>query len=249
MDFIVCMKRVPDSAARIGVAGDGKSIDPSGVEYVISPYDEIALECCLQMKEKHGGTVTALCLGVPEAQKEIRQALAMGADKGVHIKDAGGSRGPLEIATALADILRSRPHDVIFFGKQSIDADNGAVGVMVARLLDLPVVTLVTKFAIEGTKAVVHREADAGTEVYEVRLPAVFTAQRGLCEPRYPSIKGIMMAKKKPIEEYEAPAPKGTHLLDKLDLPPARTGGRIVGKGPEAVPELVKLLRQEAKVL
>jgi len=249
MDFIVCLKRVPDSAARIQVAAGAKAIDPAGVEWKISPYDEIALECCLKLKEKHGGTVTALCLGVPEAQKELRDAMAMGADAGVLLKDAGGVRGPLEIAEILAGALRGRKHDLIFFGRQSIDADNGAVGVMVASMLGLPCVTLVTKIEIEGAKAVVHREADSGTEVIEVPLPAVFSAQRGLAEPRFPSIKGIMMAKKKPLEESAAPAPRGSLLLDALEMPPARTGGRIVGKGPEAVPELVRLLRQEAKVL
>ena len=131
MDLIVCMKRVPDSAAKIRVADDGKTIDPSGVDYVISPYDEMALEKSLQIKEEHGGTVTVICLGPPEATKEIRQALAMGADAAIHIKDTGGTRGPLGIARALAEALKGREFDVLFFGRQSIDADNAAVGVMV----------------------------------------------------------------------------------------------------------------------
>jgi electron transfer flavoprotein beta subunit len=249
MDSIVCIKRVPDSAAKIRIAADGKSIEPAGVDYVISPYDEIALEQAIQLKEAHGGTVTVVCLGFAEATKEIRQALAMGADKAVLIKDGGGSRGPLGIARALADAIRDRPCDALFFGRQSIDADNSAVGVMVARLLDLPCVTLVTKLTIADGTATVHRESEAGTEVVEVRLPAAFTAQRGLAEPRYPAIKGIMMAKKKPIEELDAPAPAGTLNLEKLTPPAERTGGKIVGEGVEAVPELVRLLRQEAKVL
>lgn len=249
MDSIVCIKRVPDSAAKIKIAADGTSIEPAGIDYVISPYDEIALETALQLKEAHGGTVTVMCLGFAESTKEIRQALAMGADKAVLIKDAGGSRGPLGIAKALAGAIKGRDCDALFFGRQSIDADNSAVGVMVAQLLDLACVTLVTKFAVADGKALVHRESEAGTEVIEVALPAVFTAQRGLAEPRYPAIKGIMMAKKKPIEELEAPAPAGTMSLDKLSPPAERTGGKIVGEGVEAVPELVRLLRQEAKVL
>jgi len=249
MELIVCMKRVPDSAAKIRVAGDQKGIDESGVEYVISPYDEIALECAIQIKEKHGGSVTVVCLGPPEATKEIRQALAMGADKAIHIKDPGGSRGPLGVSKVLAETLRGRTFDVLLFGKQAIDSDNCAVGIMVAQLLDLPVVSLVTDVEIADGKGTVEREAEGGTEVVEVQLPAVFTAQRGLVEPRYPSIKGIMMAKKKPVEEVDAPEPSGLLKVEKLSPPPEREGGKIVGEGKDAVPELVRLLRQEAKVV
>ncbi|MHC4547898.1 MAG: electron transfer flavoprotein subunit beta/FixA family protein [Planctomycetota bacterium] len=249
MELFVCMKRVPDSAAKIRVADDGLGIDSSGVEYVISPYEEMALERALQLKEEVGGNVTVVCLGPPEATKEIRQALAMGADKAIHIKDAGGSRGPLGIAKVLAETLRGREFDTLLFGRQSIDADNCAVGIMVAQLLGLPAVSLITKIDVADGKATVHREAESGTEVIEVQLPAVFTAQRGLAEPRYPSIKGIMMAKKKPIEEVAAPEPSGNLQVKKLAPPAAREGGRVVGEGPDAVPELVRLLRQEAKVL
>ena len=250
MELFVCIKRVPDSAAKIRVAADGKGIDPAGVEYVISPYDEMALEKAIQIKEgAGGGTVTVICHGVPEATKEIRQALAMGADKAIHIKDAAGGRGPLGIARVLADTIRERKYDAVLFGRQSIDSDNSAVGIAVARLLDLPVVSLVTKLEMKDGVAHAHREAEGGTEVIEVKLPAVFTAQRGLAEPRYPSIKGIMMAKKKPIEEVEAPAPSGRLEIEKLSPPPERAAGKIVGEGAEAVPELVRLLRQEAKVI
>ncbi len=249
MDIIVCMKRVPDSAAKITVAGDAKSIEQDGVDHVISPYDEIAVEKALQLKEAHGGTVTVVCLGVAAATKEIRQALAMGADQAVHLKDAGGNRGPLEIAQALAGVIKGRACDLLLFGKQSIDADNGAVGVMVARLLDLPVVSLVAQLDVADGRATVHRQSEVGTEVIEVTLPAAFTVQRGLAEPRYPKIKGIMQAKKKPLEEIDAPAPAGTMALDKLEPPAAREGGRIVGEGKDAVGELVRLLSQEAKVL
>jgi len=251
MELFVCIKRVPDSAAKIRVAADGKGIDPAGVEYVISPYDEMALEKAIQIKEGAGGaaTITVVCLGPAEATKEIRQALAMGADKAIHIKDQGGGRGPLGIAQVLADTIRERKYDAILFGRQSIDSDNSAVGIIVARLLDLPVVSLVTKLDMKDGVAHAHREAEGGTEVIEVNLPAVFTAQRGLAEPRYPSIKGIMMAKKKPIEEVEAPAPSGRLEIEKLSPPPERAAGKIVGEGAEAVPELVRLLRQEAKVI
>ncbi len=249
MDIIVCMKRVPDSAARIQIGGDGRSIESAGLEHIISPYDEMALERALQIKEEQGGTVTVVCLGAAEAAKEIRQALAMGADQALHIKSDVGYRDPLSTARILADHLKGRTFDMLLFGKQSIDADNSAIGVMVATLLDLPAVSLVTKLDAADGKATVEREAEAGAEVIEVALPAVFTAQRGLAEPRYPSIKGIMQAKKKPIEEAQAPEEAAPVTLEALEPPPARTGGRIVGEGVDAVPELVRLLRSEAKVL
>ncbi len=249
MDLLVCIKRVPDSAAKIRVAADGKGIDPAGVEHVISPYDEIALERAVQIRDALGGSVTAVCFGPPEATKEIRQALAMGADKAIHLKDKGGSRGPLGVARVLAEAIQGRKFDAILFGRQSIDADNSAVGIIVARLLDLPVVSLVTKLDLADGKGIAHREAEGGTEVVEVKLPAVFTAQRGLAEPRYPSIRGIMMAKKKPIEEIDAPAPSGRLEIEKLSPPPGRPAGKIVGKGKDAVPDLVRLLREEAKVI
>ena len=249
MDLIVCMKRVPDSAAKIRVGADGKSIDQGGVDYIISPYEEMALERALQIKEEQGGSVTVVCLGPAEATKEIRQALAMGADKAVHIKDSGVTRGPTGIARVLAETLKGRDFDMLLFGKQSIDADNSAVGVMVASLLDLPCVTLAVKIDVADGKATLHREAERGTEVIEVALPAVVTAQRGLAEPRYPSIKGIMMAKRKPVEEVEAPEASGSLKVTALEPPPERTGGKIVGEGAGAVTELVRLLRQEAKVL
>ncbi len=246
MKLVVCMKRVPDSAAKIRVADDGNSIDKSGVYLIISPYDAIALERAVQIKEAtEGATVTVVCLGPAEATKEIRSALAMGADEAVHIKDAGGSRGPYGIAKILADTLQGREFDAVLFGKQSIDSDNCAVGIMVAQILGLPVVSLVTKLEIADGKASVEREAEGGTEVVEVALPAVFTAQRGLAEPRYPSIKGIMKAKKKPIEEVDAPEPSGALVVNALAPPPERQAGKIVGDPAE----LAQLLRSEAKVI
>ncbi len=245
MDLVVCIKRVPDSAARIKVGADGKSIDPGGVDFVISPYDEMALERALQIKEEKGGTVTVVCLGPAEAGKEIRQALAMGADKALHLKDAGGGRGPLGVAKLLAEAVGGLPHDAVLFGRQAIDSDNGAVGVLVAGLLGLPCVTLCTKIDLDAGKGTVHRESEAGTEVIEVKLPAVFTAQRGLAEPRYPSIKGIMMAKKKPIDERDVPPPSGRLQVEKLEPPAERKGGRKVADAKE----LARLLREEAKVI
>ncbi len=249
MNSIVCVKRVPDSAARIRVAADGKGIDPSGVKFVLNPYDEIALEAAMQQKEAAGsGTVTAICLGPEEAKETLRTALAMGADEAILLK-AEGSPDGLAVARALADELRGREYDLLLFGKQAIDDDNMQVPAMVAELLELPCVTVVVGLEFEPGSCVATREVEGGHEVVELELPAVLAAQKGLCEPRYPSLKGIMAAKRKPLEEKEVQLAEPAVSLLSLREPPAGVEGEVVGEGAEAVPELVRKLREEAKVL
>jgi electron transfer flavoprotein beta subunit len=166
----------------------------------------------------------------------------------VLLKDEG-TRDSFAVARALADYLKELSPDVIFFGKQSVDYDDSAVGVMVAEMLGLPSVTVVVKLDVADGKAIAEREVEGGREVVETRLPAVFTAQKGLNEPRYPSLKGIMAAKSKPIEERPAsPAETKVEVLG-MQKPPARPSGRIVGTDVSAVPELVRLLHEEAKVI
>ncbi len=251
MNVIVCIKRVPSTDTKIKISADGKSIDPTGVEYVLNPYDEIAIEEGLRIKEKAGaGEVTILSLGPNEVQKELRTALAMGADKAILLKDEKMySRDAFAIATMLAAQIQKMPHDVIFFGKQAVDQDNNQVGQRVATLLGLPCVCEVVKLTLDGKKATVEREVEGGRELIETNLPAVFTTQKGLNEPRYASLKGIMAAKKKTIEEVAATETESKMKLVEMTLPAARAAGRIVGKGPEAVSELIRALREEAKVL
>jgi electron transfer flavoprotein beta subunit len=248
MKLAVCINHVPDTAAKIIVGPDGKTIDKSGVTYVISPYDEFAIEECLRLREKNGGDVTVVSLGGDTHKVTLRKALAMGVDKAVLLKDEG-ARDSFAVARALADYLKELSPDVIFFGKQSVDYDDSAVGVMVAEMLGLPSVTVVVKLDVAGGKAIAEREVEGGREVVETRLPAVFTAQKGLNEPRYPSLKGIMAAKSKPIEERPAsPAETKVEVLG-MQKPAARPSGRIVGTDVSAVPELVRLLHEEAKVI
>jgi electron transfer flavoprotein beta subunit len=246
--LVVCINHVPDTAAKIVVSSDGKTIDKTGVTYIINPYDEFAVEECLRLKEKHGGDVVAISLG-PDAHKEsLRKALAMGIDKAVLLKD-DGARDSFAVARALADYLKELSPDVIFFGKQSVDSDDAAVGPMVAEMLGLPSVSVVVKLDVADGKAVAEREIEGGREVAETKLPAVFTAQKGLNEPRYPSLKGIMAAKSKPIEERPAaPVAARVEVLS-MRKPPGRPAGRIVGVDVSAVPELVRLLHEEAKVI
>ena len=247
---VVCVKQVADTETRVKVGADGKTLDPAGVTWILNPYDEFALEQALRIKEAQGsGEVVAMTLGGPQVQSTLRNALAMGADRAVHLRTDAVQPDPWVVAQALAAELRALAPQLVWFGKQAVDDDQAQVGPMVAELLSLPCVTVVAKMELEGDKATVEREIEAGREVYEVQLPAVLAADKGLNEPRYASLKGIMAAKKKPMEEK--PATLGEPALEVLamSLPSGRAAGRIVGQGASAVPELVRLLREEAKVI
>jgi electron transfer flavoprotein beta subunit len=248
MKLAVCINHVPDTAAKVNVGSDGKTIDKTGVTYVISPYDEFAIEECLRLKEKNGGEVIVITLGGDVHKESLRKALAMGVDKAVLLKD-DSVRDSFGIARGLADYLKELAPDIIFFGKQSVDYDDSAVGLMVAEMLGLPSVSVVVKLEVADGKARAEREIEGGCEVAETKLPAVFTAQKGLNEPRYPSLKGIMAAKSKPIEERPASAVQANAETVAMRKPPAKPAGKIVGTDASAVPELVRLLHEEAKVI
>jgi electron transfer flavoprotein beta subunit len=246
---VVCIKQVADTETRVKVAADGKTLDPAGVTWILNPYDEFAVEEALRTKEALGaGEVVVVSVGGAGAQTVLRNALAMGADRGIHLK-AEGSPDPLAVARALAAAIRPLAPQLVWCGRQAIDDDAGQVGAMLATLLELPCVTTVAKFTLEGTKAVAERDIEGGREVVEVDLPAVITTDKGLNEPRYASLKGIMAAKKKPIEEAAADLGEANLTVTALELPPPRAAGRIVGEGAAAVPELVRVLTEEAKLL
>ena len=250
MIVAVCLKRVPDTTTKVRIAADGKSIDPAGVEWVISPYDEIALEAALRLKEAGKATrVVALCLGPKEATKEVRTALAMGADDGVLLVDGGGERDAASTASALAGELKALGAELVLFGWKAIDTDQASVPHMVAAALERPCVSFVTKLEAGAGSLACHREVEGATEVVEVPLLCVLTAQKGLAEPRYASLKGIMAAKKKALVEKPAPQAAAAIRTVRLELPAVRPPGKIVGKGVDAVPELVRLLRDEAKLI
>jgi electron transfer flavoprotein beta subunit len=250
MKIAVCIKRVPDSETRVKIAPDGKSLDEAGVKFILSPYDEFAVEEALRRKEQAGaGEVVVLGLGPAAAQETIRTALAMGADRGILLQADRIPTDGLEVAKALAAELKDGGYDLILFGKMAIDDGNHQVGPMVAELLGLPCVTTVAHLEIADGKGVAEREIEGGMEVVEFPLPAILTTDKGLNEPRYPALKGIMAAKKKPMDVK--PASLGTGGLEIIALtpPPERKAGKIVGEGAAAVVELVRLLREEAKVL
>jgi electron transfer flavoprotein beta subunit len=249
VNSIVCIKRVPDSEARIRVAADGARIDTAGVKFGLNPYDEFGIEEALRRKEAAGeGNVTVISVGGEEAKETLRQALAMGADEAVLLRSEVPMDG-LPVARALADEIRDRSFDLLLFGKQAIDDDGMQVAAMVAELLGLPCATVVTGLEIEGRTATVRREVEGGHEVVELDLPAAIAVQKGINDPRYPSLKGIMAAKKKPLEEKDVTLADGDLELLALEGPPPRPEPEIVGEGPDAVPELVRRLREEARVL
>ncbi len=249
MKSIVCVKRVPDTEARIRIAGDGKAIEPAGVKYVLNPYDEFAVEAALKHKEAAGdGEVLVLTVGAAESAETLRTALAMGADQAVLLKTDAASEG-LAVASAIAAEVGEREYDLLLFGMKAVDDDLQAVGPMVAEILKIPAVTAVTEFSITDGTVTAQREIEGGTEVVELETPCVITLTKGAYEPRYASLKGIMAAKRKPLEEKDAAVGQAGVTIESLALPAERQAGRIVGEGVDAVPELVRLLREEAKVL
>jgi len=249
VNITVCIKRTPDTETRVKVGADGVHIDPQGVKYIVSPYDEMAVEAALRTRESAGeGEVTVLTLGSEDSVETLRSGLAMGADSATLLKGEVTQDG-LATAKALAAELETSDNPLILFGVKAADDDQQQVGPMVATLLGRPCVTAVSDFELQGDTVRCHREVEGGTEIVEVPLPAVLTVTKGEFEPRYASLKGIMAAKRKPLEQKDAQVVDSRLQVQTMSLPPERPAGRIVGEGADAVPELVRLLREEAKVL
>lgn len=249
MKIVVCIRRVPDTAARIKISADGKSIDTSDVEFVMNPYEEYALEQAVQLKEKNGGEVTAVTLGPEKTTQVIMKILALGADKAIHLKAENFPDDPSAIAKVLANELKTLEFDVLLFGKKGVDDDNQQVGQMTAELLGIPLTTQVVKLDISNGKATAQREVEGGALVVESTLPAAFTAEKDLTVPRYASLRELVAARKKPTTVKEISSPSSSMEVLSIQYPPPRAPGKIVGKGVEAVPQLVKLLHEEAKVI
>src|SRR3954470_8341263 len=258
MNIYVLMKRTFDTEEKITISG-GK-INEDGAEFIINPYDEYAIEEAIQVRDANGGEVTVISVGNEESEKQLRTALAMGADKAVliNIEDDIENGDQFTTAKILAEYLKEKEADLILAGNVAIDGGSGQVGPRVAEMLDIPYITTITKLEINGDKNVsVTRDVEGDSEIIETSLPLLLTAQQGLNEPRYPSLPGIMKAKKKPLEELE---------LDDLDLeeddveaktktieiylPPKKEAGKVLqGELTDQVKELVKLLHTEAKVI
>jgi len=264
VEVVVCVKQVPDTESVIKIKPDGSDIITDDLKYVMNPYDEYGVEEALQIKEKLGGSVTILCMGPGRSLETIRTGLAMGADKAVHLDDPAFEGGDaFATSKVLSEALKGLEYDLILCGKQAVDDDLSQVGQTLAELLGLPHVALIQKLDIADDKksATVQCQVEGGMATLDVSLPAVLTTQKGLNEPRYASLPGIMKAKKKPLETKDLSAlglssdsvgcAGSKTITTKMTSPPERAAGKVIeGEGPqETVPKLVKLLREEAKII
>ena len=246
----VCIKRTPDSESRFRIAGSGAAIDETGLKFDMDDFAGYAVEAALQLNEKAGGGETVIyALGPDNVQESLRKAMSMGADRAVHLKAESSPADGIAVARALATELRGGGYDLILFGKHAFDTSAGVVGTATAELLGLPCVTAASQLSVEGGKGTARRELEGAAELVEFPLPAVVTIDEGVARPRYPSLKGIMAAKKKPLESKPAQLGTVRVTVTKMELPPERPAGRIIGEGSAAVPELVRLLQSEAKVI
>ena len=250
MKIAVCIKRVPDQDVRFTIAAGGKAVDEAGLKFDMSDFDGYAAEIAIQLTEKAGaGEVTVVALGPDAVAETLRKALSMGAHRAIHLKhDAQVSDGAA-IAAALAAALKDGGYDLVLTGRMAVDTQNRSVGAHLAAKLGLPYVGAITKLDLDGRTVKARRELEGAFELVECPLPAVLSIDEGIARARYPSLKGIMAAKKKPMVVQPAALGAIAYELDSLELPPERSGGRIIGEGPDAVPELVRLLKEEAKVL
>lgn len=249
MNIAVCIKQVPDTETRIKIADDGKSINEQDIKWIVNPYDEFAIEEALKIVEAQGGEVTIISVGPAGVEKSIREALAMGAHKAIRVNLPQIPFDPAATASALEGVLKEGNYDLIMMGQRAIDADHSQVPSILGQRMNLPCVTVVVKLEFDGNKATALREIEGGDEKITFTLPAIVSAQRGLNIPRYRSLKGIMQAKKKEIVVKDTPPVEEKMGVLKLEYPPEKPPGRIVGNGVEAVPELVRLLHEEAKII
>jgi electron transfer flavoprotein beta subunit len=260
MKILVAIKQVPDTATQIKISGsDPKAIDTAGITWIVSPYDEFAVEEALRIKEKRGqGEVVAVSLGPDRVKEALRSTLAMGCDRAIHLNDpAWANADTLMTAQALAAVIKQEAPQLVLCGRQAIDDDMGAVAAQIAETLGWPCVSWIMEEAVDADAktARVGRQVEGGLEIFDVPLPAVASAQKGLNEPRYPTLKGIMGAKKKEIKDVKpgdlglgAPTPQLT--ITALEALPARPPGRIIqGETKDAVKELVRSLREDAKAI
>ncbi|MCI0717401.1 MAG: electron transfer flavoprotein subunit beta/FixA family protein [Acidobacteria bacterium] len=250
MNIMVCVKRVPDTGARMEIAAGEKAIETRNLGFTISPHEECGVEEAVRLIEKLGGSATVLTLGPPDVEDELRDSMARGIDRGILLETDGGEWDPAQTASAIVEAIRVKQSqgdrfDLFLFGNESADSGNYQVGIRVAQALDLPCVTGIKRLEVEGEKVVARRESATGWEIYEVRLPAVLTVREGLNLPRHPSLRGTMAARKKPVERLRPNRkPPGLELL-RLKLPADQgSGAEMLGEGKEAVPRIVAVLEE-----
>ncbi|MEO6883185.1 MAG: electron transfer flavoprotein subunit beta/FixA family protein [Bacteroidia bacterium] len=245
MKILVCISNVPDTTTKITFSADNKSFNSAGVQYIINPYDEIALTRALELKESLGGTVTVINVGIATTEANIRKALAIGADDAIRI-----NAEPLDaffVASQIAEIAKKNQYDIILTGRESIDYNSGLVAGMIGELLEIPSVSVAVKLDVNGTEALLEREIDGGKEVISTSLPFVASAQKGMAEPRIPNMRGIMTARTKPLQVVEPTGNTATTSFVNYSVPPAKSACKMISADhPE---ELINLLHNEAKVI
>lgn len=247
MNILVGISQVPDTATKIAIGADGRSIDTKGVKFILNPYDEFAIEEGLRLREKHGGTVTVVSVGPDTAKEILRTGLAMGADKAVLIKsDAPDS---FVVADNIASLAKELGVDMVICGRQSIDFDSFQIAPMVAELLGWPSISVVSSLNVDGSTVNAERDIEGGKESVSTSLPCVLSAQKGLNDPRYPKLPDIMKAKSKPIEERTSTAGAPRVTVQSMELPAAKGKGKVFGDSDQDIAEVVRLLREEAKVI
>jgi electron transfer flavoprotein beta subunit len=264
VNIVTCIKQVPDTETQIKIEASGKGIQTGDIKWVMNPYDEFGVEEALRLKEKAGGKVTVIGVGPQRVVESLRTALAMGADEAIHVDDPAAEGGDaLSVARLLAAAIKAVPFDLVFCGQRAVDDDNAQVGAALSELLQVPLLSVITKVELsdDKTKVKVNRPVEGATWVYETSLPALITTQKGLNEPRYASLPGIMKAKKKPLAAKKLAdlglspdqvGEAGAKIKIKgLTPPPERKAGRVIeGETPqEKGTILVRLLREEAKII
>ncbi|HYC38931.1 MAG TPA: electron transfer flavoprotein subunit beta/FixA family protein [Chitinophagaceae bacterium] len=247
MKILVCISKTPDTTAKIAFTDNNTKFDTTGVQWIINPYDEwYALVRAIELKEKDPSTVLHLVtVGAADAEPIIRKALALGGDEAIRVNT--DSRDSYFVAAQIAEVAKQGGYDLVFTGRETIDYNGSAIGGMVAELLDLPFVSLATKFELNGNRATITREIEGGEEYCEVGLPVVVSCQKGMAEARIPNMRGIMAARTKPLKVVEPVAAEQLTEIRSFGLPPAKAGVKLVS--PENVEELVRLLHEEAKAI
>jgi electron transfer flavoprotein beta subunit len=247
MKILVCISKTPDTTAKIAFTDNNTKFAEAGVQWIINPYDEwYALVRAIELKEKDPATIIHLVtVGGADAEPIIRKALALGGDEAIRINAAPSD--PYVVAAQIAEVAKAGGYDLILTGKETIDYNNGAVGGMLAEMLDLPYVALATNLQLTGSTATVKREIEGGEETIETSLPLVVSCQKGMAEARIPNMRGIMAARTKPLKVVEPAAVEPLVTVSSFGLPPAKAGVKLVS--PDNVEELVRMLHEEARVI
>jgi len=246
MKILVCVSKTPETTAKISFSADNTAFNSAGVQYIMNPYDEwYALVRGLELKEQAGGTVTIINVGPAENDQTIRKGLAIGADNAVRVN--ADPKSSLYVAKQIAAHAQAENYDVVFFGKETIDYNGSEIGAMVSELLNMPFISFATKLDMDGNTATIERDIEGGTEVAQVDTPFVLSCAKGIAEQRIPNMRGIMMAKRKPLTVADPVEAADLAVTVGFEMPPAKSEVKMID--PENMDELVRLLHEEAKIL